>query len=149
VALLATANALINCRTKVMKISFGNMTMELNIFDINKQSFDYDEVHTVCLIEVITNEVISEFSLEDLEIVCFAQYGGDVDFYRLLEPAKGVSEPRMEDTVLESFAQLGYDVDIVELVKQAETILDPIPKMQPKCGEITELSFPTPYSLAV
>ena len=33
---LATANALINCRTGVMKISFGNMTVELNIFDINK-----------------------------------------------------------------------------------------------------------------
>jgi hypothetical protein len=30
---LATANALINCRTGAMKISFGNMTVELNIFD--------------------------------------------------------------------------------------------------------------------
>ena len=29
---LATANALINCRTGVMKISFGNMMVELNIF---------------------------------------------------------------------------------------------------------------------
>jgi hypothetical protein len=28
-----------------MKISFGNMTVELNIFDINKQPLDYDEVH--------------------------------------------------------------------------------------------------------
>jgi hypothetical protein len=32
---LATANALINCRTGVMKITFGNMTVELNIFNIN------------------------------------------------------------------------------------------------------------------
>jgi hypothetical protein len=29
---LATANALINCRSGVMKISFENMTVELNIF---------------------------------------------------------------------------------------------------------------------
>jgi hypothetical protein len=29
---LATTNALINCRTGVMKLSFGNMTVELNIF---------------------------------------------------------------------------------------------------------------------
>jgi hypothetical protein len=29
---LATANALINCRSGVMKISFGNMIVELNIF---------------------------------------------------------------------------------------------------------------------
>jgi hypothetical protein len=44
---LATANALINCRTGVMKLSFGNMTVELNIFDISRQPFDYEgpEVH--------------------------------------------------------------------------------------------------------
>jgi uncharacterized coiled-coil protein SlyX len=36
---LATANALINCRTGVMKLSFGNMTVELNIFDISRQPF--------------------------------------------------------------------------------------------------------------
>jgi hypothetical protein len=29
---LTMANALINCRSRVMKISFGNMTVELNIF---------------------------------------------------------------------------------------------------------------------
>jgi hypothetical protein len=34
---LATVNTLINCRTGVMKISFGNMTVELNIFDISKK----------------------------------------------------------------------------------------------------------------
>jgi hypothetical protein len=32
---LATANALINYSTGVIKISFGNMTVELNIFNIN------------------------------------------------------------------------------------------------------------------
>ena len=31
---LAMANALINYRSRVMKISFGNMTVELNIFQI-------------------------------------------------------------------------------------------------------------------
>jgi hypothetical protein len=33
---LATANALINYRSGVMKISFRNVTMELNIFHIRK-----------------------------------------------------------------------------------------------------------------
>jgi hypothetical protein len=33
---LATTNALINCRTGVMKLSFENMTVELNIFDISR-----------------------------------------------------------------------------------------------------------------
>jgi hypothetical protein len=42
---LATANALINCRSGVMKISFGNITVELTIFQIRKQPLDYDQMH--------------------------------------------------------------------------------------------------------
>jgi len=48
---LATANALINCRIGIMKISFGNMTVELNIFDISNQPLEYDDVENVCLIK--------------------------------------------------------------------------------------------------
>ena len=55
---LATVNALINCRMGVMKISFGNMTVELNIFQIRKQPLDYDQMNQVCLIEEIMDEVI-------------------------------------------------------------------------------------------
>ena len=40
---LATANALINCRNGLMKISFGNMTLEVNVFNIGKQPRDDDE----------------------------------------------------------------------------------------------------------
>ena len=32
---LATANAVINCRNGVMQLTFGNMTLELNIFHLN------------------------------------------------------------------------------------------------------------------
>ena len=34
---LATANAIINCRNGVMQLSFGNMTLELNIFHLNNK----------------------------------------------------------------------------------------------------------------
>ena len=34
---LATANAIINCRNGVMKLTFGNMTLELNIFHLNNK----------------------------------------------------------------------------------------------------------------
>jgi hypothetical protein len=34
---LTTFNALINCRNGLMKLSFGNMTLEMNIFNICKQ----------------------------------------------------------------------------------------------------------------
>ena len=34
---LATANAIINCRNGVMQLTFGNMTLELNIFHLSKK----------------------------------------------------------------------------------------------------------------
>jgi len=69
---LATANALINFRTGVMKISFGNMTVELNIFDISKKPRESDEVGSVCLIEEILKEVMEESSIRDPLVACFA-----------------------------------------------------------------------------
>jgi hypothetical protein len=50
---------------KVMKISFENMTVELNIFNIIKQPLEYNEVQQVCLIEEIVEEVVEESSIED------------------------------------------------------------------------------------
>jgi hypothetical protein len=50
---LATANVLINCRTGVMKLSFRNMIVELNFFDINRQSFEYEEVRSTYFIKEI------------------------------------------------------------------------------------------------
>uniref|UniRef100_A0A2N9EU63 Retrotransposon gag domain-containing protein n=1 Tax=Fagus sylvatica TaxID=28930 RepID=A0A2N9EU63_FAGSY len=40
---LATANALINCRNGRMKITFGSMTAELNIFNVNPQQILEEE----------------------------------------------------------------------------------------------------------
>jgi hypothetical protein len=48
-----------------MKISFGNMTVELNIFNISKQPLEYDEVRSVCLIEEIIEKVVDESNIED------------------------------------------------------------------------------------
>jgi hypothetical protein len=62
---LAMANAQINCRSGVMKIYFGNMTVEMNIFQIRKQPLDYDQMNQVCLIKEIMDEVIEESSIED------------------------------------------------------------------------------------
>jgi len=53
---LATANALINCRNGVMKISFGNMTVELNIFDISKQAPENEEVNEVYMVESLGHD---------------------------------------------------------------------------------------------
>ena len=50
---LATSNALINCRSGVLKLSFGNMTLKLNIFNTCKQPKDEEDVHEVDLIETL------------------------------------------------------------------------------------------------
>ena len=34
---LATSNAIINCRNGVMQLTFGKMTLELNIFHLSKK----------------------------------------------------------------------------------------------------------------
>ena len=51
---LATSNAIINCRNGVMQLTFGNMTLELNIFHLsNKHKLAEDErqgSYEVCLI---------------------------------------------------------------------------------------------------
>ena len=50
---MATSNAIINCRNGVMQLTFGNMTLELNIFHLNnKHSLLENENH-------ITDEVVS------------------------------------------------------------------------------------------
>jgi hypothetical protein len=158
----------------VIKISFRNMTVELNIFNINTQPLDYDEIRPVCLIEEITYDFDCEnpdmecfapsggyfdfsepfqhdkpmykLSLEDLELECFTQYGGNKDFCRLLEPTRVVVKPSLEDIELESFAQLGDEQYFDEVVELLTSIFDPMSKLQLECEETMELSFPTTCS---
>ena len=51
---MATSNAIINCRNGVMQLTFGNMTLELNIFHLsNKHKLveeDKQGADEVCLI---------------------------------------------------------------------------------------------------
>ena len=44
---LATANAVINCRNGVMQLTFGNMTLELNIFHLNNKHKLVETEHQV------------------------------------------------------------------------------------------------------
>ena len=50
---LATANAIINCRNGVMQLTFGNMTLELNIFHLNNKQKLLEHENP------ITDEVVS------------------------------------------------------------------------------------------
>ena len=51
----ATSNTIINCRNGVMQLTFGNMTLELNIFHLSNkhkpekdEGQEFDEVCTMC-----------------------------------------------------------------------------------------------------
>ena len=79
---LATSNAIINCRNGVMQLTFGNMTLELNIFHLsNKHKLAEDErqgSYEVCLIgpssgkpnaQKLQEEMVKENEAVDRELV--------------------------------------------------------------------------------
>ena len=55
---LATSNAIINCRNGVMQLTFGNMTLELNIFHLSKKHMSSveEDQEQVCQIDAIMGE---------------------------------------------------------------------------------------------
>ncbi|KAH9803520.1 hypothetical protein KPL71_001801 [Citrus sinensis] len=64
---LATADALINCRNGNMQL-FGNMTMELNIFNVTKQPQEEDEfVEANMIEELVEDSFISNHNDDPLE----------------------------------------------------------------------------------
>ncbi|KAL6313165.1 hypothetical protein AAG906_016743 [Vitis piasezkii] len=74
---LATSNAIINCRNGLMQLTFGNMTLELNIFHMSKKLITLEEEEgpeEVCIIDTLVEEHYDQNmqdelneSLEDLE----------------------------------------------------------------------------------
>ena len=65
---LATSNVIINCRNGVMQLTFGNMTLELNIFHLSKkrmQSME-DAPEEVCIIDTIQEEQADQYGMLDI-----------------------------------------------------------------------------------
>ena len=65
---LATSNAIINCRNGVMQLTFGNMTLELNIFHLSKRHMHSkeDDCEEVCIIDTILEEHANEQQVQDV-----------------------------------------------------------------------------------
>ena len=56
---LTTSNAIINCRNGLMQLTFGNMTLELNIFYMSKRLINPKEEEgpkEVCIIDTLVEE---------------------------------------------------------------------------------------------
>lgn len=56
---LATSNAKINCRNGQLRLSFGNLTIDLNIFHLNKRPCDF-EIEEVDAIQKIVDGTFSD-----------------------------------------------------------------------------------------
>ncbi|XP_026419888.1 uncharacterized protein LOC113315855 [Papaver somniferum] len=78
---LATSNANINCRNRVLKLSFGNMTVELNVFNVSKQHVDLDDndVHEINMIESVTQDSLTSILSIDPLQACLENF--NLEFY--------------------------------------------------------------------
>ena len=56
---LATADAVIQCRNGLMKLSFGNMTLQVNIFHVGKQPREEDECDYTYMIDTLVEEGVN------------------------------------------------------------------------------------------
>nr|CAN74811.1 hypothetical protein VITISV_015188 [Vitis vinifera] len=80
---LATSNAIINCRNGLMQLTFGNMTLELNIFYMSKKQITPEEaegLEEVCIIDTLVEEHCNQNMQDKLN-----ESLGDLE--------KGLSEP--------------------------------------------------------
>ena len=65
---LATSNAIINCRNGVMQLTFGNMTLELNMFRLSKKHMQPAEEgpKEICIIDTILKEQDDQKQMQDV-----------------------------------------------------------------------------------
>ena len=76
---LATCNAIINCRNGVMQLTFGNMTLELNILHLSKKHMQpvEDVSEEVCIIDTILEEQAEQQGMQDTLTEELAECAGE------------------------------------------------------------------------
>ncbi|XP_026452306.1 uncharacterized protein LOC113352739, partial [Papaver somniferum] len=105
---LATSNAIINCRNGVLKLSFGNMTVELNVFNVSQHhvNLDDEDVHEVNMIESLIQDSLTgimskdplQACLEDVNLELYDdEYIGEVQ--SLLESVPQMDITKWQTTV--------------------------------------------------
>ena len=67
---LATANAIIHCRGGLMTLSFGNMTVNLNIFNVIKEMGDEEDVYEVNMVDSMVQKYVDHVSYDDPRLSC-------------------------------------------------------------------------------
>jgi hypothetical protein len=106
-----------------MKLSFGNMTVELNIFDNSRQPFEYKEVRSTCLIKELVEETVNGLSSNDHLGGRLTADGGDMNLDTPLEQADA-----MLDSVTASETNIEETTDTSSSAfEQAKRELKPLP----------------------
>ena len=67
---LATANAIIHCRGGLMTLSFGNMTVYLNIFNVIKEMGDEEDACEVNMIDSMVQQYVDHVAYDDPLMSC-------------------------------------------------------------------------------
>ena len=67
---LATTNAIIHCRGGLMTLSFGNMTGNLNIFNVIKGMGDEEDVFEVNMVDSMVQKYLDNVSYDDPLMSC-------------------------------------------------------------------------------
>ena len=62
---LATANAIIHCRGGLMTLSFGNMTVNLNIFNVIKGMGDEEDMCKINMVDSVVQKYLDNVSHDD------------------------------------------------------------------------------------
>ncbi|XP_058216772.1 uncharacterized protein LOC131327643 [Rhododendron vialii] len=71
---LATTDAVINCRNGLLNMTFGDMKMEVNVFNVGSQMGDDENVNKVSLIDTLVEEHLDELLYSDpLEVALMAE----------------------------------------------------------------------------
>ena len=74
---LATANAIIHCRGGLMTLSFGNMTVNLNIFNVIKKMGDEEDVCEVNMVDSVVQKYLDNVSYDDPLMSCLVSPSWD------------------------------------------------------------------------
>jgi len=75
-----------------MKISFDNMTVKLNVFDVSKQPPDNDDIYEVDMIESLIKNTWMQFHSENIVEMCLAHFGDDFDWEKSFEEVNALLE---------------------------------------------------------
>ena len=74
---LATANAIIHCRGGLMTLSFGNLTVNLNIFNVIKGMGDEEDVCEVNMVNSLVHRYLDNVSYDDPLMSCLVSPSWD------------------------------------------------------------------------